>query len=191
MIGQTAKVLGGADIRRALRHASRRRDAQRSAVIILLSVKAGLRACEIARLTWRMVTDTRGRVATTIELPNRAAKMGSGRRIPIHPTLRSALVKLQCGATDCGPVIRSQRGGAMTPDAIVNWFASLYRELELQGCSSHSGRRTFVTQAARQVGKAGGSLRDVQILVGHRSLKTTQGYIDGSEDAQRRLVRSL
>ena len=79
----------------------------------------------------------------------------------------------------------------MTAKAIVNWFADIFEELGLQGCSSHSGRRTFVTRAARLVQQAGGSLRDVQQLVGHRSIKTTQGYIDGDDDAQRRLIRLL
>ena len=36
--------------------------------------------------------------------------------------------------------------------------------------------------------KAGGSLRDVQLLAGHRSIQTTQRYIDGDSDAQRKLV---
>src|SRR2546430_1392848 len=58
----------------------------------------------------------------------------------------------------------------------------------LEGCSSHSGRRTFITRAARLVHKAGGSLRDVQLLAGHRSIQTTQRYIDGDTDAQRKLV---
>jgi integrase len=54
-----------------------------------------------------------------------------------------------------------------------------------------SGRRTFVTRAARLAHKAGGSLRDVQLLAGHRSIQTTQRYIDGDSDAQRRLVALL
>ena len=76
----------------------------------------------------------------------------------------------------------------MTPLSIVVWFARAYDVLGLDGCSSHSGRRTFITRAARAVHKAGGSLRDVQLLAGHRSIQTTQRYIDGDSDAQRRLV---
>jgi integrase/recombinase XerD len=79
----------------------------------------------------------------------------------------------------------------MTPVSIVNWFALAYRAVGLQGCSSHSGRRTFITRAARLVHKSGGSLRDVQLSAGHRSIQTTQAYIDGDSDAQRRLVALL
>ena len=74
---------------------------------------------------------------------------------------------------------------------IVNWFRDAYRAIGVDGCSSHSGRRTFITRAARLVHKAGGSLRDVQILAGHRSIQTTQRYIDGDTDVQRKLVAML
>jgi integrase/recombinase XerD len=76
----------------------------------------------------------------------------------------------------------------MSPQAIVVWFANVYRAIGLDGCSSHSGRRRFITRAARLVHQAGGSLRDVQLLAGHRSIQTTQRYIDGDTDAQRKLV---
>jgi integrase/recombinase XerD len=114
-----------------------------------------------------------------LELPATAAKKGSGRRVPIHSELRCALKALKKSSSnfyhaETNAVIRSERGGPMTAKAVVNWFGSLYRELGLKGCSSHSGRRTFVTTAARLIHKAGGSLRDVQELVGHRSIKTTQ-----------------
>ena len=87
-----------------------------------------------------------------------------------------------------GPIVLSERGHAMTPLSIVAWFARAYRAIGLDGCSSHSGRRTFITRAARVVHKTGGSLRDVQLLAGHRSIETTQRYIDGDSDAQRKLV---
>ena len=60
-----------------------------------------------------------------------------------------------------------------------------------RGCSSHSGRRTFITVAARQLAEAGGSLRDVQELAGRRQLTTTERYIQGDPDTQRRLVRLI
>jgi integrase len=72
--------------------------------------------------------------------------------------------------------------------SIVVWFNRAYKAVGLEGCSSHSGRRTFITRAARLVYEAGGSLRDVQLLAGHRSIQTTQRYIDGDTEAQRRLV---
>jgi len=79
----------------------------------------------------------------------------------------------------------------MKANSIVNWFVSLYAEIGADGCSSHSGRRTFITHAARNAHRAGASLRDVQMLAGHNSIEVTQGYIDGDSDAQRRLVASL
>ena len=75
--------------------------------------------------------------------------------------------------------------------AIVNWFARLYRKAGLEGCSSHSGRRTFITNAARLVHKVGGSLRDVQQLAGHSSISMTQRYIEGHTPAKRALVNLI
>jgi integrase/recombinase XerD len=121
-------------------------------------------------------------------LEDRVAKKKSGRIIPLHPALRDALITLRKATSGSGPVIRSERGGPMTPLSVVVWFNRAFRTVRLDGCSSHSGRRTFVTRAARIVHKTGGSLRDVQLLAGHKSILTTQRYIDGDSDAQRRLV---
>ena len=79
----------------------------------------------------------------------------------------------------------------MRPNSIVNWFIQLFSELGIEGCSSHSGRRSFITAAARNVHRAGCSLRDVQLLAGHRSIETTQRYIDGHTAGQRKLVSLL
>lgn len=165
--------------------------------MILLSVKAGLRAGEIAQLAWAMITDSNGEIGDSIELPGAIAKYGSGRRLPMHEDIRKSLQVLkrqfEAGTRTMaeGPVIRSARGGHMAPKAVVNWFHALYTELELEGCSSHSGRRTFITNVAKLVHRAGGSLRDVQLLAGHRSIQTTQGYIEGDGIAQRKLVRLM
>lgn len=188
MAGKQAKTLSTDHIDDLLFFAARSRHPLRNRLIVLLSVKAGLRAAEIAKLTWPMLLDPSGEVGSTLEVRDEIAKKRSGRSIPIHPELRQTLVEARQLSRGQGPLIRSERGGAMTPMSIVVWFSRAYDELGFEGCSSHSGRRTFITRAARSVHKAGGSLRDVQLLAGHRSIQTTQRYIDGDSDAQRRLV---
>ena len=74
---------------------------------------------------------------------------------------------------------------------MANFFVAMFDELGIDGCWSQSGRRTFITAAARNVHRAGGSLRDVQMLAGHASIETTQRYIDGDAHSQRRLVGML
>jgi integrase/recombinase XerD len=167
------------------------RKSVRNEVLVLLSIKAGLRAGEIAGLDWDMVLTPSGDIGDVLEVRDSIAKKQSGRRIPLHPDLCKALARWHSERSTSGPIIVSSRGARMHPVSIVNWFAKAYRAIGLAGCSSHSGRRTFITRAARMVHKAGGSLRDVQLLAGHRSIQTTQSYIDGDSDAQRRLVRLI
>ncbi|MGA7308555.1 MAG: site-specific integrase [Pseudolabrys sp.] len=188
MAGKQAKVLFDHHVHALLAYATASRYPVRNRVIVLLSVKAGLRAGEIANLTWPMVVDPTREIAPAIELHDAAAKNRSGRRVPLHNDLREALGRWREISDGLHHVVESERGGGLTPASIVNWFTTAYRHLGLAGCSSHSGRRTFITRAARQVHKVGGSLRDVQILAGHRSIQTTQRYIDGDTDVQRRLV---
>ena len=144
----------------------------RDRAMILLSIKAGLRACEIAGLDWSMVLDAQGHVSGTIHVRDVIAKKRGGRRIPMHPDLRRALERLARTTEPVGPVIRSYRGSHLKANSIVNWFVALFHELGYEGCSSHSGRRSFITMAARNIHRSGCSLRDVQLLAGHRSIET-------------------
>ena len=190
---QPARVLAAADVRRLIRHVRDHRHAIRDHAMVLLSFKAGLRACEMAGLDWSMVLAPNGKLAGGIVVAGRIAKNGSGRRVPFHPELKQVLAQLRAiqGHPRDGPVIRSERGGHMTARSVVNWFGAVYAQLGFNGCSSHSGRRTFITRSARLLARTGGSLRDVQELAGHRSLSTTERYIQGDRDAQRKLVRLI
>lgn len=192
-VGTSARILAPASVRRLHASVTNSRYRIRNRTIILLSFRAGLRACEIAGLDWTMVLQPDGRIDRSIFVADQIAKNGRGRRIPLHPQLRCKLVQLhaRAGKPKLGPVIVSQKGGHMSPRGVVNWFRLRYAELGLLGCSSHSGRRTFITRSARLVSKAGGSLKDVQELAGHRAITTTEKYIEGDRDAQRRLVRML
>src|SRR6185369_12656058 len=95
MPGRQAKTLSAADVSDLLVFASCTRNPLRNRVIVLLSAKAGLRANEIANLTWDMVLGPTGQISGIIELRDYAAKKRSGRVIPIHPDLRSALADLR------------------------------------------------------------------------------------------------
>ena len=183
MPGRQAKVLSDATIRRALRQIDRRPTRLRDRVIFILSLRAGLRACEIAGLDWSMVLEPNGRISRSMTVHDRIAKKGGGRRLPVHDELLVALRDYAATVTKKGPLLPSLRTGLhMRPNSIVNWFVQLYAEIGAAGCSSHSGRRTFITHAARQAHRAGASLRDVQLLAGHKSIEVTQGYIDGDSD---------
>jgi len=98
--------------------------------------------------------------------------------IPLNRDLRDGLQDLHRQRGTYPYVITTERSQRMSEAAIVNLFACWFRATGLQGCSSHSGRRTFITNATRKISTVGGSLRDVQMLASHRALSTTQRYIE-------------
>jgi len=189
-LGKQAKTLSKGQVEAMLAYLSATRRPNRNRLIFLLSVEVGLRAKEIARLTWWMVNDSQGQVARTIYLQDSASKGKSGRVIPMSDEVRNALIEYRDEVTSfSGPhVISTERGLSTSPQAIVNMFQRWYRHLGFVGCSSHSGRRTFITNAARKISTVGGSLKDVQELAGHANLRTTQRYIEPNPEAQVRVV---
>lgn len=191
-LGKQAKVLNPKQVDALLHHVGNLRNGLRNQVIVLLSVRAGLRAKEIASLRWSMVLGADGKVGDFIHLTDDASKGRSGRMIPINKQLRARLIAAyNMAKTDARKntyVVFTERSPCISAQAIVNLFQRWYRNLGLIGCSSHSGRRTFITNAARKISTVGGSLRDVQYLAGHSSLQTTQRYIEGSSEARKRVV---
>ena len=169
-----------------------RRNGLRNDTMFLLSVKAGLRAKEIASLKWTMVVDAEGQIGDFINLTNDASKgNSSGRAIPIHKEIKKNLAEmLDLGKVDVKNdyVITSERSKSVSSQVVINFFHNLYKKLGLTGCSSHSGRRTFITDVSRKISSVGGSLRDVQYLAGHSNLQTTQRYIEASSAAKRKVI---
>jgi integrase/recombinase XerD len=172
MQGKQAKIVSPAQEKAILGSVATTRYPARDRVMLLLSMRAGLRAKAIASLTWAMVTDAQGQIAEALQLQNRTSKgKTGGRTIPLHPDLQAALVALQTArgamATPERSVLFSERGSGLSAATVRLWFHRLYTALQMDGCSSHSGRRTFMTHAARRVSQVGGSLRDVPELAGH------------------------
>ncbi len=194
-LGKQAKVLNSKQVDALLHHVGNLRNGLRNQVIVLLSVKAGLRAKEIASLRWSMVIGADGEVGNYLHLTNDASKGRSGRLIPLNKQLRALLIDAY-EIVNSDPrkntyVVFTERSPRTSAQAVVNLFQRWYIDLGLVGCSSHSGRRTFITNAARKISTVGGSLRDVQHLAGHSSLQTTQRYIEGDSEAIKRIVDLL
>ncbi|HKA53090.1 MAG TPA: tyrosine-type recombinase/integrase, partial [Candidatus Binatia bacterium] len=96
MQGKQAKILSPLQEQALLGYLATTRYPARDRAMFQLSIKAGLRAKEMAALTWAMGTDAQGQVAEAMHVPNRARKgKTGGRTIPLHPDLQAALVTLQ------------------------------------------------------------------------------------------------
>ena len=115
-----------------------------------------------------MVTDAEGNLGSALHLQRRSQQRLVWSSDPVEqgPQERSseALMMSAVAHPTSSPQNELRRTSAA---AIVNLFAQWYRLTGLKGCSSHSGRRTFITNAARTISTVGGSLRDVQMLAGH------------------------
>jgi integrase len=194
-LGKQSKILSDKQIKTMLLHLSTTRMGLRNQLIFLLSAKSGLRAKEVSQLKWSMVVNSEGTVSNAIHLTDVASKGKSGRVIPLNKDVKGLLIRLFDNESkrhdydvNSSFVIRTERSKSTSAQSVVNMFANWYKDLGFVGCSSHSGRRTFITNLSKKIGLVGGTLRDVQSLAGHSNLQTTQRYIEVDTDCQRKLV---
>ena len=189
---RTAKIINPKMVNATLNYLDGTRHPIRNRLIFLLSVKLGLRAKEIACLTWSMILDAEGDFTDVLTLDNSASKgKRGGRIIPLSQTITDALSTHFDTTHRKEPhhrIIQTERSDKVAPQVIVNMFQRWFADLGYEGCSSHSGRRTFITNASKKISSVGGSLRDIQYLAGHSSLQTTQRYIEGDSRAREKVV---
>lgn len=189
-----AKMLDDATVREIAFHVSEGQHGARNLVIFYLSHFCGLRAQEIAYLQWdQNVLDAKGKINKTLFVGGDIGKYGRERSLEIPSALRLALTTLR----DMRPrdryvvyrldnlndrrAVADQR--PLLPNSIVKFFERLYEAHGLEGCSSHSGRRGFITKSARTLMKTGKhSVVDVKEMAGHADLNTTMAYIDPNPD---------
>lgn len=193
-LGKQAKTLSKHQQAALLSYLTTTRYPERNKVIFMLSIRAGLRSKEIASITWSMITDAEGELTDAIKLQNRASKGRSGGVVWMNNDLKQALAEYKAMRTVVNgddKIIKTERNHSASPQVIVNMFQIWYKKLGFEGCSSHSGRRTFITNAARKISTVGGSIRDVQALARHSSLQMTQRYIECDVEAQKKVVQLI
>jgi integrase/recombinase XerD len=160
-----------------------------------LSLRAGLRAGEIAALRVEDMLAANGAISDKIEvrtLKQRYTKRS--RKVEMHPEIREALAELltqhPCATRVAFSLGRDGQPRYQSAGCVANWFHRLYRNAGLLNCSSHSGRRTFATEVARHLPAHQGSLRDLQIVMGHARIASTECYLEQS-DKMGEIIRSL
>lgn len=180
----------------------------RDRLVAALSFKAGLRVGEIAKIKISAMTDVEGRIAKTITVFSDVAKKQRQRVVPMNPLVKECLAAFRKAYPNAPFVAISSQPfrwllardvpipetttnfRQMSPNALTKQYQHLLDSFGFDGATTHSGRRTFGTTLARRANLHHCSLRDVQELMGHARLETTEAYIEVSEDASS-LVLSL
>lgn len=158
-------------------------------MIFSLSFRAGLRVSEIAHLTRHAFFDPRGRMTDDIHVT--ITKWNKSRDIFKHPELDEALERFLGEYPHLSWFAASPRDGRqMSPAALAMHMKRRLEECGFTGCTSHSGRATFITELARRANEFGCSLWDVKEIAGHKHLSSTAAYLRTSERG-RELVHAL
>ena len=178
-----AKVLNKEEFKRLVKVVSTSKHAERNRLIVMLSYFAGLRACEIAALKVSDVInehDGRWEAKSEVVLTSKQTKGKKAQTVIINKSLQIEIeqfyTKVQRLIDKDDFLFNSQKGGGFSSQTIQNLFRSFYLDAGIAHASSHSGRRTFITNLSEK----GVSVRVIQELARHSNLATTQRYIDVS-----------
>jgi integrase/recombinase XerD len=187
-----AKLLTPAEYKRLAAVVDSLRHSTRNHTAVALSFYAGLRACEIAALRIGDVFDAQGQPKDTIYLSAAQTKGSESCTVLVNKRLRQQLARYAAQypkhvLNSSAPLLFSAKGGGFSPQTVVNLFQRLYRFAAIDGASSHSGRRQFVTDLADK----GINARLVQALARHKHLSTTQRYIDINENKLRAAIELI
>ena len=176
-----AKTLTKEEITRVLDYINTRRFAQRNRAMMLLTHLAGLRIGEVACLRWSDVMNLDGTVKEEIRLLPDMTKGRHPRTVFVNIRLRDELAAYAAHAKCVDrsyPFFASQKSvkAGFGANSLAQAFALLYAGAGVEGASSHSGRRTFLTNLANK----GTAIHILKTLAGHRSISTTAAYLYSS-----------
>ena len=182
-----AKTLTQAEFDQALRFISTRKFAIRNRTLFLISHWSGMRVGEISSLTIADVVNADGSVKAEIRLTAEQTKGRHPRTVYLPQKLIEEIqyyLRHRCVNSTSESLFYTANGKPFTANSLCQYFFWMYRKAGIAGASSHSGRRTFITNLATQ----GVSVRVLMSLAGHKNIGTTQAYIDINDDMKRKAV---
>ena len=189
-MSKQAKTLTAVEIRRVLDFIATRKHAVRNRAMVLTTFLSGLRVGEVASLRYMDILDADDEVRSEVRLDASQTKGNEGRVVFINAKLQKELasyVKAVPYENLADKLFYTQKNEGFTANTLTQFFHYLYRAVGIEGASSHSGRRTFITNLASK----GVGVRVLMELSGHKNISTTQAYIDVNDDMMRKAVELI
>jgi integrase/recombinase XerD len=176
-----AKTLNPEDLEKVLSFINTQRHVVRNRAMMLLTHWAGLRIGEVAALRWMDVVMPSGQIKDEIRLLSRMTKNQTARTVYVSQRLKEELERYAKQARCIErtyPFFASQKSPlkGFSANSLAQTFAQIYKSAGIEGASSHSGRRTFLTSLANK----GTAIHILKTLAGHQSITTTAAYLYSS-----------
>ena len=191
-MAKQAKVLSTSEIRKVLDYCATRKHSARNRALVLMMFNTGMRVSEVASLRVKDVVDNEGNIKNEIRLLAENTKTNEARVVFVNEKLRKELQQYAKLITNLDPnnkFFYSQKSTSdgFTANTLTQHFHYLYRRVGLDGASSHSSRRTFITTLANK----GVGVRVIMGLSGHKALSSVQCYIDCNSELMRNAVEMV
>lgn len=186
-MSKQAKTLTQQEVRRVLDYIATRKHSTRNRALLMTTLLSGMRCGEVASLRYKDVVDADGKIRDEIRLSAEQTKGNEARVVFVNEKLRKELeqyVRTHKPANFNAKFFYSQKrdSDGFTANTLTQFFHYLYKGAGVYGASSHSGRRTFITNLASK----GVGVRVLMSLAGHKNIGTTQCYIDVNDEMLRK-----
>ena len=191
-MAKQAKVLNNTEVRKVLDYVATRKHSLRNRALVMMMFNTGMRVSEVASLRIRDVIDTDGNIKNEIRLLAENTKTNEARTVFVNEKLRRELqqyAKLLVNTNPNCKFFYSQKrdSDGFTANTLTQHFHYLYKRVGLDGASSHSSRRTFITTLANK----GIGVRVIMGLSGHKALSSVQCYMDCNSELMRNAVEMV
>ena len=189
IMAKQAKTLTTTELRRVLDYIATRKHSARNRALLMTTYLSGMRVGEVASLRYKDVVDVDGTIRNEIRLSAAQTKGNEARVVFVSEKLRKELeqyIQINKPSNINNKFFYSQKQASdgFTSNTLTQFFHYLYKRSGIDGASSHSGRRTFITNLASK----GIGVRVLMSLAGHKNIGTTQCYIDCNDDMKRKAV---